>query len=375
MSTQETIVQPPEPSASSAPVPAVQRESVLGLLQTFSRQSLCDKHSADSKKIDLVLTYLWLRQLTEGLTFEVFLAKFASLADYDDQNRKHPEAALKHHCPRAKKAAEAANVPQWSAKECAEILSVYVDMCREAEQQGVEVPMTLDEYLAMDGPNYKQGNVAIERPVRAADTASRRTASATEPSLADPQTGLTPTDVPRRPDGPGQRIIYEMPGQGGRQIKGVTRNVSSGEIGGETRYYVSFASDEGELFDDVNLEHCTLLDEQPPAQRADVSETKKIWVPKAQYPQIVQALTLGAPMGNVDEKAVIYPFSVQFDCGLAVDVSIYNGEMGPYVEAQLYNPSDDVLIETLPPRQNIIGDFRFETADRGVLIVEIRTKD
>lgn len=365
MSTQQPPAQAPR---------ATQRESVLGLLQTFAQSPQCDKYSTDSKKIDLVLTYLWLRQLTEGLTFEVFLAKFAPLADYNDQNRKHPEAALRHHCPRAKKAAEAAGVPQWSAKECAEILSVYVDMCREAEQQGVEVPMTFDEYLAMDGPNYKQGSVLIDRPVRAS---ARRpqAASSTEPSLADPQTGLTPTDVPRRPDGPGQRIIYEMADQGGRQIKGVTRGVTSMEIEGETRCYASFTSDEGELFDDVSLEHCTLLDEELPAQRADVSETKKIWIPKAQYPQIAQALALGAPMGNVDEKAVIYPFQIQLDCGLAVDISVFNGESGPYVEAQLYNPSDDVLIETLPPRQNIIGDYRFETADRGVLIVEVRTKE
>jgi hypothetical protein len=359
--------QPPQPQVPPA------REPVLGLLQTFAASPHCDKYSTDSKKIDLILTYLWLRQLTEGLTFEVFLAKFAAVADFDEQNRKYPEDALKHNCPRSKKLAEAAGVPQWSAKQCTEILSVYVDLVREAEQQNVEVPMTLDEYLAMDGPNYQAGTVAVDRPVKKARQSSSRASNA--PSSADPTTGLTSTNTAQRPTGPDQRIIYEVPGQGGRQIKGTTNLVNAAPHGDEQRWYVSFETDEGEVFSEVNILHCTLLDEAVPPKRADVVETKTIWVPKAQYPQIVQALALETAMGNVEATALIYPFSAQFDCGLSVDVGVINSETGPYVEAQLFNPANDDLIETLPPRQNIVGEYRFETTDHGVLVVVVRTRE
>jgi hypothetical protein len=146
-------------------------------------------------------------------------------------------------------------------------------------------------------------------------------------------------------------------------------------VGEEARRYVCFVTDDGERFEGASLLQCVVVDEQPPAQRADVTEQKKIWIAKAQYPQIAKALALPTPMGNVALAAVLFPFAVKFDCGLSVDVTVINGETGPYVESQLFNPANDDLLESLPPRQNILGAYRFETVEHGVLLVEVLTKE
>jgi len=349
------------------------REPVLGLLQTFAAQPHCDKYAGDSKKIDLILTYLWLRQLTPELPFETFLEKFAAVADHDEQNRKYPEDALKHHCPRSKKTADAANVEQWTAKECVEILSVYVDMVREAERQGAAVPMTLDEYLAMDGPEYKKGNVEILHPEK--KPRGRQARASTAPTMADPETGLVPTTTPTRPSGAGQRVIYEPPNQGGRQIKGTTEAVSSATVGEETRQYVTFHTDEGELFQDVSIMHCVLADEEVPAI-AEAAEKQVLWIPKVDYAKAVVALQLDQPMGNVPMDTAIYQFAIAFTTvQAAVQINVVNGETGPYVEAQLYDPkTNDLIGSTLPPRQNLLGSYRFATS-AGILEVVVRARD
>ena len=368
------------------------REPVLGLLQDFAKQSGCEAYRTESKKVDLILTYLWLRQLTEDLSFETFLEKFAKLADYDEINRKHPEDALRHHCPRTQKRAEELGAAQWSARECCEILSVYVDMVREAERQGVEVPMTLDEYLEMDGPNYKAGNVEVEKPMRSTRRKRAQSDDAAAPSTVEPvqsvpasatvlPTSVTPGDKnvadhvtgivagpkPRKPDSVGQRIIYQMPA--GRQIIGTVTGMTTRD----DRNYVSFMTDEGEQFTAVNREHCVLVDGDAPPAPANISERRVIQIPKAHYPHLVQVLAMEEPIGNVPIGALITAYHTEFECGYLCSVEVFNGETGPYVEASLRTADGDI-IDACPPRMNILGDYRFNGCGNGTLLVTIRTR-
>jgi len=346
-------------------LPGIEPTPTLALVRDFTQQPGCDAYTGDSKKIDLMVTFLWLRQLTPGLTFEVFLEKFAPLADFNAENRKHPIDALKFHCPRSKGPAEKLGKPQWSAKECVGILSLYVDLCRLADSQGLEPGSyaNFDQYLEMDAPALKAGEIDLpETPKKPKKTKAR----AGDPAPADPDTGLVPTNNPIRPSEPAQRIVYEMEAEGGRQIRGVTEAVfQDGE-----RWYVKFIADTGERWEAVNLEHCTLLDEPPPPQREDVVERGKLTVPKATYQQAQQALALEAPMGNVELGQLIYPFTHGFQCGVSADINVVNGETGPYVEAQLYKNDDETILSELDPRQQLTGEYRFET-EKGVIVLEV----
>lgn len=110
--------------------------SILSLLKAFGKQPGCERYTADGERVKLLSTYLWLRQLTDGLTFERFLERFAPLADFDESNRKHPDDAIAFHCPRRKATADELKKPQWTAAEVVDFSALYVDMIREATVAG-----------------------------------------------------------------------------------------------------------------------------------------------------------------------------------------------------------------------------------------------
>lgn len=345
-------------------------ESTLDLLAAFPRQKGCEAYGQDGRRIQLLSMYVWLRQFTERLTFELFLEKFTPLADYDDINLKHPDAALHACCPRSKKQADTSGVPQWTAKECVDILALYVDMCREADKLGMAVPITFAEFLQSEGPLYKAGQTA---PLPAAATRQKRTraVAAAAASKADPVTGLTPTAAAERPTSAGQWIIYEPATEVGRQIRGTTVAVYSQAVGEEIRQYVDFVTEEGEVYNAVNAGHCTVLEgTPPPAEEPQV--VKRLRIPKDEYPQIVERLKLNAPVANVAIGEVLHMFSVTFtEQQLVADITVVNQEAHPVVIAELANAQNDVIAD-LPPRRNILGDYRFNTP-QGVLIVRAVT--
>lgn len=343
-------------------------ESTLDLLAAFPRHTGCEAYGQDSKRIQLLTMYVWLRQFTERLTFELFLEKFAPLANYDATNLKHPDDALHVYCPRVKKQADAAGVPQWTAKECVDILALYADMCREADKLGMAVPITFAEFLQSEGPLYKTGQTA---PLPAATTRQKRTRAAAAASKADPVTGLTPTVAAERPTSSGQWIIYEPITETGRQIRGTTVAVYAQAVGEEIRQYVDFVTEEGEVYNAVNASHCTVLEgTAPPAAEAQV--VKQLRIPKDEYPQIVERLKLNAPVANVPVGEVLHAFTVTFkEQQLVADLTVVNQEAHPVVIAELANAQNDVIAD-LPPRRNILGDYCFNTP-AGVLVVRVIT--
>lgn len=376
--------------------PPAQRETVMNLLRDFARQDGCEKYKSDSDRIRLLSTYLWLRQLTENLSFETFLTKFAAIGDFDETNRKHPDDAMAFHCPRARAHAEKAGKDQWAAKDCVGIMALYVDMVREAERQNIPVPMTLDQYLEMDAPAVKSGEVQLPKadPLRggggkaegngqAAQAAqpageaagkaapkARRAPRQNEPSPADADTGLAPTGVSLLPTQAGQRVIYRMPSSD-RQRRGSVKAIT---VDGD-RQYVDFETDEGELFEGCNIQHFTVLDEPLPATREDILGKAVLWIPKAQFAGVQAQLGLQGPIGGVPVGDLITQFRHPFtEQGLVVDVDIMNGETGPYVDARLINgTTGDVLLEE-PPRQRILGTYRFPTTS-GVIVLEVKTRE
>lgn len=350
----------PQPPQTETP------ELTYALLRDFEKQEGCDRYSADSQKIKLISDYAWVRRLTPDLTFEQFLERYQAVADFDAENRKHPDDSLKYHCPRAKSQADKAGKLQWSASEVVDLLVLYVDACRLADQFNME-PLSLEEFLAPNADAFKEGKLAPpEKPT--SRSSGKKKQRAGQPAPADPVTGLVDTNNPLRPSAPGQRVIYAHPTQNDRQIKGVAENI----IQEGDRRYVDFRADSGELIQGANILHFVVCDEKPP-QMPDPVERKKLWIPKTQMHGVQQALALTTAMGNVPLGEAMYSWEERMDCGLVVDICIVNGETGPYVDATLVDeskPENEQVIADEPPRKSVLGEYTFESP-HGCLCVEV----
>lgn len=341
------------------------------LLRDFAKQPGCERYKNDSDRIRLLSDYAWLRNLAPGLTFNQFLLRYQGVADFNEENLKHPEDAIRHHCPRSKAQADKLAKPQWSAEEVVDILVLYADVCREADQTNAD-PIPLNDFLAACAPLFKTGELKPpERPAATRGPGAKRAPAApgaSVPTPADPVTGLTGSATPLRPTMAGQRIIYARPDQAGRQVKGVVEQV---HVEGE-RSYVTFVSDEGERTEGVSILHCTVCDEATPVP-PQALERKKLWVPKAQSMQADSYLALTTSMGNLPLGGTIFQWQQGFDCGLVGEITLVNGETGPYVDAQLVNPEladEACVLFDLDPRRSLYGEYRFQ-APGGILVLEV----
>ena len=258
-----------------------------------------------------------LRQLDPALVFERFLG-YALVADFDEENRKHPEDALRFHCPRSKAEAEKRQRPQWSAKQCAGILALYADMVREAEREGQEPPLTLDQFLGELGEAYLNGefDVGPETAPAANDNGQLPLPLVSEdpPPLPATTPVVSPAIPAGRPSAAGQMVTAEL-APGGREIRGTTLAVY--EV--EGRWYCDLRSTDGEEFRGLAVGSCrldvpdtstqaavqqTAADESP----LPVAESHKLWIAKSQFRKVQEALALNAPMGNVAIEDAIYPY-------------------------------------------------------------------
>jgi len=368
MTTEEPPTQvAQEGLASAQQAPQQPQHTITQLIRDFAKLEGCERYKGDSERIKLLQDYLWLRQLTPDLPFETFLASYTHVADFDMENLKHPVDAMKKLLPRTKKQADEAKVSQWSAKEVVDYTSLYVDMVREAENTGTPVPMTFNEFL---------GNTEMKKQFR--DGAFKEPAAASQPKTRTSQP-KEPAPVVR-PTENGQRCVYTH--HDGRQFRGIAETIH-GEPGDEKRY-VDFVADSGERFAGVGYQKFEFSEDplpNPPAtpegQALPELARGKILIKKAQYPSVQQALMIkDQPMGNVAIGDVIYPFEVGFpEQGVVARINVVNGENGPYIDPHLVNPQDDqkALVE-LPPRDNIVGIYQFET-EQGVFTVEVTANE
>lgn len=333
---------------------AVENPTIQTMLRSFAKQPGCERYSGDAEKVKLLEQYLWCRQLMPGLTFEVFLGLFATVADFDEENAKHPADAIKKFLPRLKKAADAQNTHHWSSKEVVDYVALYVDMIRLAEQQGEPIPMTLNQFLTSQAilEPFHQGAFKEEPAPKAAKAATPKAA-------AGPR-----TQEKVRPTAAGQRVIYSN--STGRQFRGVLTNYWQDPQ--SNHVFCDFQADSGEEFKGIGLasfEMCSDPAPNPPQTNEGHPlpelDRGKYTIPKAQFPSMLTALAMDVPLGTVAIGDNIYSFNHQFKTGHVAVIDVVNGETGPYVDARLcLNSPQNVLFEVNPPRKNIEGIYTFE---------------
>lgn len=334
--------------------------TVQAMLRAFAKQPGCERFKADSEKVKLLEDYIWCRQLTPDLSFELFLQLYAPLADFDDTNCKHPADAIKQHLPRAKKQAEEKGTHQWSAKEIVDYVALYVDVIREAEQQQIPLQMTFLQFVQnqqlLEG--FHAG--AFKEPVQPKGAAARKGTTA-------------PRTVEKvRPSAAGQRAIYTAPS--GRQFRGVL--TSYWQDPQTLHVFADFRADSGEEFSGSGINSFEVADDPlpNPPQTNDGTPLPelgrgKLTIPKAQYPSVLQALSLTVPMGTVQLGDNIYSWNFQFTTGHVAVLDVVNGETGPYVDACLCLTSrTNVVAEINPPRKNVAGIYTFETPEGSFLL-------
>lgn len=355
------VTQPAVQSQGQAP--AIQPATIQQLLRDFSKKPGCERYSADSDKIKLLEDYLWIRQLTPNLPFELFLSLYEPVADYDDQNLKRPADAIKAQLPRTKKVAEERGLHHWAAKEVVDYVALFVDMIREAETTQTPIPIAFNAFLTSAG--------MIEQFLAGAfkEAPQPRATTSKAPGVAKVK-----TSEKVRPSAVGQRVIYTV--TGGRQHRGTLTSYWLDEHSGH--YYADFQADDGEEFKGVgvgNMEICADNKPNPPqtleGDTLPEIDCGHLKIPKAQYPSVLQALALSVPVGTVAIGDNVSRFTHQFKSGHTAVIDVVNGEAGPFVDARLcLNTPDNVIAECNPPRKNIDGMYTFETPE-GVFTLQV----
>lgn len=344
----------PQPQPQPQTPPQDQQASIMLLLRNFSKQAGCDRYTGDSERVKLLEDYLWLRQLTPSLPFETFLQLYTAVADFDDENLKHPADAIKELVPRNKKHAEEKKRRHWSAKEVVEYVALYVDIIRRAEATQSPVPMTLNQFLQNQSmiEQFVAGTFKEELPresSRKSSTRSQKTSEKVRPSAA------------------GQRAIHTS--SSGRQFRGHVTALWQDQQ--SQQFYADFQSDTGEEIKGVGLITLEVCPDPPPnppqTNEGDPLPELghgRLLIPKANFPSVLQALSLQVPLGVAAIGDVVYSFNHQFPTGHVAIIDVVNAEGGPYVDARLcVNTPDNVVAEINEPRRNIEGLYTFETPE------------
>lgn len=365
-----------------------QQQSIPDLLKAFGKRPGCEPYAGDSAKVDLLTLYLWVRQLTPDLSFELFLDRFAPLADFDDINRKYPGDAIRRLCPRNRKHAEEWGAPQWSAAQVVDFIGYYVDMIRAAEQTNVAVPCTLNLFLEKLGQKYLDcgfGTPAPAAPVPAVAPATGDNSvipegvmpegvapAAPKPKQPKPRR-VTKADAPadadwnRRPDREGQAVVYTLPNN--RQFRATVLAVH--HEGDQT--HMDIQTESGERIDGCALVRLTLLPpEQVPEDPTNpvLCRQTEAW-PPAQLPAIVQALASKQPDATRPLGEAFFQQQYRMTEKYGAVISVCNGEAGAFVDAVLYDTTNQTEVCELPPREeSILGVYRFVTPD-GDCVLEI----
>lgn len=354
------------PAAPAAAAPPQQRKEILQLLKEFAKQPGCERYAGDAEKVKLLGVYLWLRQLTPTLPFETFLECYRHVADFDEENLKHPDDAIAAHLPRNKKAAGEGR--QWASKEVVDFVAVYVDMIREAEGSGQPIPMTLGQFIS--NPAIKDQYLAGAFAPAPAAPAPKAEKAPKAAKAATPKEIVRPTD--------GQRAIYTAPDN--RQRRGTCLRVFAQELSQDgTRYYADFRSDAGEEFMGVALESFVVCHDPPPNQpKTDDGTVKQVLgtgvmlLKRMDVTNAEEALALTLPMGNVAVGSDIVRWDHAFDADHVARVCVANGDARPYVDAYLCHPSGQPVYFEVQPREHLCGHYEFEVAN-GVFKLEVRS--
>lgn len=316
-------------------------------LDAFAR-SAGDNCRGDVAMIHQICEFLKIRRITPSVSFDSYLQAMLHILAGDEADLS-PEKQVKEALPRTKKAAEAAEVRQWSAAETKGYLLLYLDLV-EAAQAADELPMTLGDFLASEVLR----NAFLEGQFDEKKTADVEGSSTAPVSRA------------------GQRCLYTH--DSGRQERGVVLEI--------VEDLVTLRTDAGEELSGLSKESVSLCDDPPPNDPTTPDGESLpqlgrgvLQIPKAEYQQAKSRLDSPAPLGSVEMDTVIHDWAFSFSDGFSARLDVVNGEPNPYVDAYLSRDTKpEVSLADVPPRSELVGNYRFTLPGQGWYELEVRTR-
>lgn len=364
VSAQQPAATPPQPVVGTAAdaVPqeskqaGAERKEIPQLLKEFSKKQGCEEYRKKAKQLDLLSLYLFLRQLTTHLSFELFLDLFANFADSNKENLKIPADAINRLLPRTKKAAEETGLRHWSADKAVDYVSLYVDMVREAEASGTPVPMEFNAFLSN------------EKLIEMFDAGAFDQAAAEKPK--EKKKSKQKEIVRVRPSKVGDRVLHTQ--DNGRQFRGVVLTI----WGDVPNQYLNVRADSGEELTGISVNTCEVITDPLPhipdsatGEQLPLLGEGVLRLSSRDLQLVHEAVSLPVAMGTVPLNEEIYRYVVPV-AGYNVLVLVKNADTGPYVTA-VAEDQQGGLHGWVQPRKNIQGMYQLFLSD-GYLSVEVR---
>lgn len=116
------------------------------------------------------------------MQLNTFLQRFEPLADFSQENLKHPADAVEMKLPSSKAQADARNTRKFTSGEILDLLSIYVDMLDLAGAEGTELDLLLVDFLNVTTQAYLDGAIkpaAVSAEPEIDTTAPEETADVT----------------------------------------------------------------------------------------------------------------------------------------------------------------------------------------------------
>jgi len=313
-------------------------QSIADALQLFAARPGCQSYASVKKQVALLTDYLWLRNLSPTLTFEVFLDCYAKVADFDEANLKHPKDAVKVLLPSKSEAGETYN-----QQDVVTLLSTYVDMVRSAELANTPVPVTLAQFLQTPAilQAFRNGDFdTVKQPV---NKKSKKPAPA----------------VNNIPTSEGERCIFTA--EEAREHRGTLlyADISSNSA--------VVQADSGEVHSNVMLTALRKCNDPVRKGYTDdhgvplpIGGKGRKFIPKPEYERILQLQALKIAVGVTPIGSPLYSYEILFPEKEAKALIEVINDAPLYVDARLtsIHNNDEVYFE-VEPRQNLLGDYEF----------------
>jgi hypothetical protein len=134
-------------------------DSALTQLTRFTEKPNGENWATNRDKVKLLIDYIWCRTLTPGLQLATFLERFEPLADYSEENLKHPADAVEKLLPHTKAQAAKAGTAKFEQDQILDLLAIYVDMLDYAASIGEDVSIGLADFLQQIRNPYLRGEI------------------------------------------------------------------------------------------------------------------------------------------------------------------------------------------------------------------------
>lgn len=323
-------------------------QEIAKLMTRFVEYAGCSDFAKPKRQLELLTTFLWVRNFAPELTFEAFLTRFALVADYNKTNLKHPDDAIKKLLP-LKTEEGSSGFAAFSLQDQIELSAAYIQLYSEYQASGQPLKLSFARFIYMP---------AVKQQLRAGDFALTLTvATATKKKKSE--------SIPQHV---GERCLLTEESQ--VQHRGTL-------LAADPQHNSAvFQADSGETVTDVLLTSLKRSMDPPPRpimdeddQALPVRAKKTKYVEKAEYLQIEQQRLAGLLLGVVPAGSPAYTYSEDFGDYTAIVDVINSSPL--YVDARLVQTADKrITVCDIHPRDRLLGRYEFE-ANGAVFVLNL----